>query len=284
MFVAPSSVNISSVDSFSVNVSMLNRDVVKRSFDFSIRTPEFISSLNKSEFTISIEPFSYRNLTLTFNVDYLGCGNLSLIVQSGEYVEVCNIEIFWDYQALSIYAGPSTVSFKVSHQSKIFLTILNPFDKPCKIYMETETLGFGLKLVGPNETFVQLGNNTFEYIVTSEVPGNATVEFKVYADAGRKLLAGAESVNVNVAESRVEKLILEIFGYKIDLTYVRLFIKFGIAAFPFIIRISKRTRKRIKKSRALALSVLLFIMVTVYYVYFRDTLDSILEILIKIFV
>ena len=58
----------------------------------------------------------------------------------------------------------------------------------------------------------------------------------------------------------------------------------GIAAFPFIIRISKRARKRIKKGHALALSVLLFIMVTVYYVYFRDTLDSVLEILIKIFV
>jgi len=234
--------------------------------------------LNESEFSIAVDPLTIKNITLKFNVRYLSYGNISLEIRSDEYLVKKELSIFWNYKIIKASITPIEATVKVNHQAKVVLSLFNPYDMPCELYINTSSLGFGIRVTGPNRVIASPKNSTFEYIFISEIPGHAIVNINLFADKKLRNLITTVKFSLNITESPIEKVVLELFGYKIDLSQARLVIKLTVGTVPFIVRISKKARTKLKLKHAIVLSILLFAAVTYYYVYFRDTLDTVIEI------
>ncbi|HDJ26379.1 MAG TPA: hypothetical protein ENF34_03595 [Candidatus Bathyarchaeota archaeon] len=219
------------------------------------------------------------NMTFLFDVLRLSTGFLNFTISyDGEVVER-GLLLTWNYSAVEVEVVPEMLSFKAGHQSKVRLRIHNPFKVPCVLYVAPEIIGFEIRLSGPEVITAKPGLSEVEYVIESDIPGEATLRFNLFADEEKTMLLSSQEVGLKIEWSTVERLVLELFGYRISLGQARLVVKLGIALVPIVIRCSKKVREKMGWGPAILLAIIIFAGVSFAYIQFRDALDFVLDLI-----
>ena len=274
--IAPEHIDITDVEKFAVNLTLVNKDVISHEINIKVVCPSFLNPLNTTEFTTVLDPFTIQNLTFYFDIAYISTASLSFQVNFDDYTMQKAVMLSWNYSLVQI-TSISDISFKVGHQTDLHLEIQSLLKKPCMLYLVTDIIGFGIDITGPENVVLQPGINEVEFVVFSDTPGNAKIEVNVYADAERQELIDTAIANVVIEWSKIEKMVLELFGYRISLTETRYVIKLSFTIIPFIVRISRKIREKFNLTAAVITAAAIFGIIHFLYVQFRDLLDTFIE-------
>ena len=276
---APLSVDLTGLKRFNVTLSVANYDVIEHEVSIKVTCPGFLKPLNKTSLKIEVPALGFLNMTFLFDVLRLSTGFLNFTISyDGEVVER-GLLLTWNYSAVEVEVVPEMLSFKAGHQSKVRLRIHNPFKVPCVLYVAPEIIGFEIRLSGPEVITAKPGLSEVEYVIESDIPGEATLRFNLFADEEKTMLLSSQEVGLKIEWSTVERLVLELFGYRISLGQARLVVKLGIALVPIVIRCSKKVREKMGWGPAILLAIIIFAGVSFAYIQFRDALDFVLDLI-----
>jgi len=188
-----------------VDVSMVfeNRDVKDYKVEFQISTPDNVELLNSSLLTVNVPGNTTITCKLEFRVKYLECTSIKIQVNCENYTWDLSVDLVYDYREICFSQDTLNVSLQQGYKKAVEITIKNPFNKNCSIYLNVSSFGIPLNVVYPKQVMLMPGLNTISIVISSDTAGNSTIYVKIYADENKKLKIDEMEINVYIIGQNV---------------------------------------------------------------------------------